>query len=271
MINALIFIDLILFIICLAKPGAAVFNHIPFLAGRSNKARQLIFSAVWFVASMFLASLEPSEPSSDTDKDETKSSVSKETESTTSESDEAAPLVKIINDKSVVLGGKDTLRFDGSGNVEWTAVGMNVGSSARLNVDFTEPIGVYPASTKFDSSNSDGYVYRGFQIVEGEYGVLGLYDFKGGDESIRIGRTSESARVFTKKDFSYLQSAIELDCKTQIKPLEYYDIKGFISSVKFNVSNVTEDGKDDAKREYTISDDEALNVILNGIFPDKDN
>ena len=271
MIDTLISIVFILFVIGLVKPGAEVFNRIPFLANKSNKARRLIFFAAWFVVSMFLTSLNPSEPSSDTDKDKAQSSVTKEAEPSTSESDEAAPLVKVVNDKAVILGGKDTLRFDGSGNVEWTAVGMNVGSSARLNVDFTEPIGVYPASTKFDSSNSDGYVYRGFQIVEGEYGVLGLYDFKGGDESIRIGRTSESARVFTKADFSYLQSAIELDCKTQIKPLEYYDIKGFISSVKFNVSYVTEDGKDDAKREYTISDDEALNVILNGIFPDKDN
>ncbi len=242
---------LLLLIAALVKPEATIFNNVSLLKNKSKNTRRLIFFGIWIVLSTVCAFIfRPDE------------NVKTVKETSTKE--------YAINGDSteVVLKCQDTLRFDGKGNVEWTSTGMNAGSSMRINIGLAQSVGVYPASIKFDKSNYDGLVYGGYKFYEGEYGAVGLYDFKGDDEFVRIGKANDHESVITKEDYKHLQSAVELDYKSQIKPLSLYSIRSFINSIKVYVQNVNEGDTQDAKRECTISStDEAFKVILNGIFP----
>ena len=230
------------------------------LENKGKGIRRLIFFVVWFIFTIVCTFVSNSSKNTD------KTAVGSPTETPKSD------YVVSADSATVILKGQDTLRFDGKGNIEWTAVGMNDGSSALINIELTQSVGLYPASVKFDKANYDGLVYGGFKFYEGEYGAVGLYDFKGEDGSVRVGKANDHGSVITQEDYKYLQSAIELDAKTQIKPLQLYNIKSFVGAVKVYVQNITEGQSQDAKREYTISDDdEAFNAILNGIFPDGNN
>ncbi len=249
----------ILFVIAFIKPNAAIFNKISLLRNKGNGIRRLLFFGIWFVLSSVLAIIFGERETNGL----SDSALSKDN----SQSD-----FTILDDSTtLILKGKDTLRFDTNGNVEWSAVGINDGSSARINIVLTEPVGLYSTSTDFDRKNFDGFVYGGFKFYEGEYGIVGLYDFNGDNGQVRIGKATDKSSVITRKDYQHLQSAIELNYKTQIKPLEYYDIKLFVDSIKIYVQNVNGESPQYEKREYTISNnDEAFKVILNGIFPNKD-
>lgn len=250
----------LLLIAALIKPDAAIFDKIPILNGKGNGIRRLLFFVVWFVLTIICTFVSNS--SKNTDK------VAADSPSEMPKSD----YVVCADSATVILKGQDTLRFDGKGNIEWTAVGMNDGSSLLINIELTQSVGLYPASVKFDKANYDGLVYGGFKFYEGEYGAVGLYDFKGEDGTIRVGKANDHGSVITQEDYKHLQSAIEIDAKTQIKPLQMYDIKSLVSAVKVYVQNVTEGKSQDTKREYTISDgDEAFNAILNGVYPDDNN
>lgn len=249
----------ILLIITLIKPNAAIFDKVPFFKNKGNGIRRLYFFGFWFILSSVLVIMfGEREPQKATDRQQTDEAPQKD--------------FAILDDSTtVVLKGKDTLRFDTKGNIEWTATGMNDGSSARINVVFTEPVGVYSTSTHFDRKNFDGLVYSGFKFYEGEYGVVGLYNFKGDNGLVRIGKATDRSNVITQKEYQHLQSAIELKFKTQIKPLEYYDIKSFVDSIKIYIQNVDGENSQYEKREYVISnDDDVFKVILNGIFPNND-
>ena len=256
--NVLICLFFVMLIAALVKPSAEFFNKIPFLANKGNGMRRLIFTGIWFIATMVVViALSPSVSSAGSE----------------AAAEQAKEYVVLPDSMGVVLKEKDTLRFDGNGNIEWTAEGMNVGSSARISIVLSEPVGVYPANTKFDRKNYNGFFYLGYQFNEGEYGIVGLYDFKGDDEHIRIGKASDYGNVIKKKDMEHLQSAIELEYKTQIKPIDFYDIKDFVDTVKVYVQNMDDSSTPsgtDGKREYAITPDvEAFSVILNGIFPNK--
>lgn len=242
-----------LFVWALIKPDADIFNKIPWLRSKRNRTRRICFTCLWYILTMICYTI---------------GSSSEESEKPTIEKGQKE---FVITDDStaVILKGQDTLRFDGKGNIEWTAVGMNDGSSARVNILLTEEVGIYPLSVKLDKTNYDGFVYGGYKFYNGEYGIVGLYDFKDDNRLVRVGKASDHDTVIKKEDYKYLQSAIELDCKTQIKPLSLYDIKDFVSAVKVYIQNVDDETTQSAKREYTISNgDEAFKIILNGIFPD---
>lgn len=246
----------LLLIAALIKPNAAIFDRVPMLKDKGNGIRRLLFFVVWFVLTIVCTFVSNSSKNTD------KAAAGSPTETPKSD------YVVSTDSATVILKGQDTLRFDGKGNIEWTAVGMNDGSSLLINIELTQSVGLYPASVKFDKANYDGLVYGGFKFYEGEYGAVGLYDFKGEDGTVRAGKANDHGSVITQEEYKYLQSAIELDAKTQIKPLQMYDIKSVVSAVKVYVQNVTEGKSQDAKREYTISDgDEAFNAILNGIYP----
>lgn len=246
----------ILLIVVLVRPNAAILNKIPWIRNKNNSVRRVSFAILWFILTMFCIAIDQS------------SAVEDKTTSEKKQSD-----FVVTNDSTtVILKGQDTLRFDGKGNIEWTAVGMNDGSSARINIMLSEEVGIYPASVSFDKSNFDGLVYGGFKFNEGEYGIVGLYDFKDDDGLARIGKANDHSSVIKKEDYKHLQSAIELDYKTQIKPLDIYDIKEFVSSIIVYVQNINTGNDQAGERKYTISgDDEAFKVILNGIFPDNQN
>lgn len=247
----------LLLIAALVKPDAAIFDKVPMLKNKGNGIRRLLFFVTWFILTLTCSIVAQSLESTD------KGGVGTQAEASKSD------YVVSADSATIILKGQDTLRFDGKGNVEWTAVGINDGSSLLINIELTQSVGLYPASVNFNKANYDGLVYGGFKFYEGEYGAVGLYDFKGDDGTVRVGKANDHGSVITQEDYKHLQSAIELDYKTQIKPLQLYDIKSFVGAVKVYAQNVTEGKSQDAKREYTISDDdEAFNAILNGIFPD---
>lgn len=257
-LNFLILAFLVMLVVALIKPGAEIFNKISFLANKGNGMRRLIFTGVWFIATMVaVIAFSPSV-----------SNVGSE-----AVVEQAKEYVVLPDSMGVVLKDKDTLRFDGNGNIEWTAEGMNVGSSARINIVFSEPVGVYPANAKFDSKHYNGFFYLGYSFCNGEYGTVGLYDFKDDNEHIRIGKSNDYGNVIKKKDVEYLQIAIDRNYKTQIKPIDFYDIKDFVDTVKVYVQNMDDPNTPsgtDGKREYAITPDvEAFSIILNGIFPNK--
>lgn len=247
----------LLLVAALIKPNAAIFDKVPMFRNKGKGVRRLLFFAVWFILTIICTLVSKSPENTD------KAVIDTPTETPKSD------YVVSADSATVILKGQDTLRFDGKGNIEWTAVGMNDGSSLLINIELTQSVGIYPTSVNFDKTNYDGLVYGGFKFYEGEYGAVGLYDFKGEDGTVRVGKANDHGSVITQEDYKHLQSAIELDCKTQIRPLQLYDIKSFVGAVKVYAQNVTEGKSQDAKREYTISDDdEAFNAILNGIFPD---
>ncbi len=247
----------LLLIAALVKPDAAIFDKVPMLKNKGNGIRRLLFFVTWFILTLICSIVAQSLENTD------KRGVGTPAEASKSD------YVVSADSATIILKGQDTLRFDGKGNIEWTAVGINDGSSLLINIELTQSVGLYPASVNFNKANYDGLVYGGFKFYEGEYGAVGLYDFKGDDGTVRVGKANDHGSVITQEDYKHLQSAIELDYKTQIKPLQLYDIKSFVGAVKVYAQNVTEGKSQDAKREYTISDaDGAFNAILNGIFPD---
>ncbi len=255
--EAIIGLLFLLLIVALIKPNAAIFNKVPILKDKGKGIRRLLFFVVWFILTIICTFVANSP------KDTSKAVV--DTAAETPKSD----YVVSADSATIILKGQDTLRFDGKGNIEWTAVGMNDGSSLLINIELTQSIGIYPTSVKFDNSDYDGLIYGGFKFYDGEYGAVGLYDFKGEDGTVRVGKANDHGSVITQEDYKHLQSAIELNYKTQIKPLQLYDIKSFAGAVKVYIQNITDGKSLDAKREYTISNkDEAFNAILNGIYPD---
>lgn len=150
---------------------------------------------------------------------------------------------------------------------------MKQGATAYIKVTLSEPIGIYPAKASMGLSNipQNGLFHLGYKFYSGEYTAIGLYTCKNENDdkcTTKVGRTDCDSRVIKQKDYSLLQTAIERDYKTQIKPLDLYNIKDFVDSVIFCAQGVEADNSRDGKREYTITrDDEAFSIIITGIFP----
>lgn len=250
----------ILFVLAFIKPNAQVFNKVSFLKDKSNTVRRICFFVLWLVLSSILVlAFGEREPS--------------ETQNSSRTEKQASEYVIIDDSTGVILMDKDTLRFGKNGCIEWTAAGMKQGATAYIKVTLSEPIGIYPAkaSMKLGNIPQNGLFHLGYKLYSGEYTAIGLYTCKDENDdkcTTKVGRTDCDSRVIKQKDYSLLQTAIERDYKTQIKPLDLYDIKDFVDSVIFCAQGVEANNSRDGKREYTITrDDEVFNIIINGIFP----